>query len=526
MIEKPIGRIGDYQILSLLGSGGMGKVYKVRNVITDRVEAMKVLLPDLAAHPEVAERFQREIRVLAGLSHPHIAALHTAFTVGGQLIMIIEYVEGKTLSDLLSTGPLPAKEALSYVDQALDALSYAHRQQVIHRDIKPANMIVTPGRTLKLMDFGIARVGQDSTLTRTGTTMGSLHYMSPEQVKGLTIDERSDLYSLGVSLYEMVTGRRPFQADSEFELMQALVLQNAVPPAEILSSVPSWLNRPILKSIAKDPNDRFQSADAFRAALTELRTFISTNPLEMSCLNPPKEERFIEEVREVQANDPVSTHPGGWWSRGVYMALGSLIVLAVLVWAGIFVPRAARVRAGGGSSDTGAHGTVPESLRPDNSETPGTLGENGTSSGNFGTPTDGVAKGGLSPDTTSKEGAGGTRPALRESHFAERTNPVVPAAENLKIGQHDEELEQRKDQLSAQAESINQQLNALRQQLGAEGLGLRGDMAEAQELMKTHLGEAEKAHQAGDVQGAKKYLDLASQDIDKLEKFLGARPAQ
>ena len=178
MSEEVNQKIGDYQILNELGSGGMGRVYKVRNVITDRVEAMKVLLPDLAGRQELAARFQREIKVLASLNHPNIAQLRTALVLDNQLVMIMEYVEGRTLADRLDSGPVPVKDAVNYIDQVLNALSYAHQHHVIHRDIKPANMMLTPQGVVKLMDFGIARSGDERSLTMTGTLLGSLNYMS------------------------------------------------------------------------------------------------------------------------------------------------------------------------------------------------------------------------------------------------------------------------------------------------------------------------------------------------------------
>ena len=174
-MELQIGStVGDYQIVGILGAGGMGKVYKVRNVISDRIEAMKVLLPDLAHEPELADRFLREIKVQASLEHANIAALHTAIRVENQLLMLMEFVEGDTLEHRLKDGPLPVAEAVDYIRQALAALDYAHTHGVIHRDIKPANMIVTPAGVLKLMDFGIAKAATDRKLTMTGTTMGSL----------------------------------------------------------------------------------------------------------------------------------------------------------------------------------------------------------------------------------------------------------------------------------------------------------------------------------------------------------------
>src|SRR6202795_3700333 len=260
-------RIGDYQILDELGSGGMGRVWRVRNVITDRIEAMKVLLPDLAGRQELAARFQREIKLMASLNHPNIAALRTAFTADNQLYMVMEYVEGATVAEKLEHGAIAVPDALNYIRQVLDAVSYAHKQNVIHRDIKPANMMLTPQGVIKLMDFGIARGGEDRSLTMTGTTMGSLSYMSPEQVKGEPTDTRSDLYSVGVSLYEMVTGRRPFVATSDYSIMAAHVKEAPKPPAELHPGLPAALNEIILMSIAKDPALRFQTADAFRNAL-------------------------------------------------------------------------------------------------------------------------------------------------------------------------------------------------------------------------------------------------------------------
>ena len=166
-------RIGDYEVLGKLGAGGMGEVYKVRNVISDRVEAMKVLLPDLVERQDLAARFLREIKVLAALHHPNIAALRTALTVDNQLVMIMEFVEGESLSTRLSRGPLSTDEALGVIDQVLDALDYAHAQQVIHRDIKPANFMLTPQGVVKLTDFGIARSASDHTLTVAGTPLSA-----------------------------------------------------------------------------------------------------------------------------------------------------------------------------------------------------------------------------------------------------------------------------------------------------------------------------------------------------------------
>jgi serine/threonine protein kinase len=260
-------RIGDYEIVAILGAGGMGQVYKVRNVISDRVEAMKVLLPNLGGDSALADRFLREIKVQATLDHPNIARLNTAQQLGNQLVMLMEYVEGSSIDTLLKDGPMELSESLQCTSQVLDALSYAHARGVVHRDIKPANIMLTPLGVVKLMDFGIARMQADRPLTRTGTTVGSLFYMSPEQINGGLPDLRSDLYSLGVTLYEMVTGRRPFVGDSDYSIMAAHLQQKPVAPIEIIPGVPLDLNDIILMAISKEPEQRFQSADAFHAAL-------------------------------------------------------------------------------------------------------------------------------------------------------------------------------------------------------------------------------------------------------------------
>src|SRR5579871_70487 len=258
-------RIGDYEITAILGAGGMGQVYKVRNLLSERTEAMKVLLPNLEGDTELADRFLREIKVQAALDHPNIAKLNTASRISNQLIMIMEFVDGTSVEKLLEKGPMTVTDAVSCAGQVLDALAYAHAHGVVHRDIKPANIMITPAGRAKLMDFGIAGVKADKRLTQTGRTVGSLYYMSPEQIQGLQPDPRSDLYSLGVTLYEMVTGKRPFQGDSDYQIMAAHLQQVPPPPMEMMPGVPGDLNEIIVMAIAKDSAERFQSADAFHA---------------------------------------------------------------------------------------------------------------------------------------------------------------------------------------------------------------------------------------------------------------------
>ncbi len=262
-------KFGDYEVIQILGAGGMGQVYKVRNVLSDRFEAMKVLLPNLEQHADLADRFLREIKVQATLHHPNIAGLHTATRQGDRILMFIEYVDGMTLDKALQRGPLGPDLASNIIGQVLDALAYAHARGVVHRDIKPENIMVQPDGVVKLMDFGIARLAQDRRLTSTGRTVGSLYYMSPEQIRGADdLDGRSDLYSLGITLYQAVTGKRPFDGDSDYSIMAAHIQQNPPPPIQLDPRVPTALNDVIMMAIAKDRAARFQSAEAFRAALS------------------------------------------------------------------------------------------------------------------------------------------------------------------------------------------------------------------------------------------------------------------
>jgi len=258
--------IGDYQILGMLGRGGMAAVYKVRNTLTDREEAMKVVLPAAEASPEMVDRFLREIRIQAKLEHPYIAQIRTAFRSGESVLMIMEMVQGVTLEAKLSEGALPLGEAFRITDDILSALSHAHSRGIVHRDIKPSNIMVTPRGAPKLTDFGIATAAGDARITRSGVAIGSRAYMSPEQVSSHSRDERSDIYSLGVTAYEMLTGKRPFRRHSDYSLMDAHLKEVPVSPSLIARLVPQGVSMVVLKALEKAPEDRYQTAADFQKA--------------------------------------------------------------------------------------------------------------------------------------------------------------------------------------------------------------------------------------------------------------------
>jgi eukaryotic-like serine/threonine-protein kinase len=277
MIFETGDRIGDYEVLAPLGAGGMGSVYKVRHAISQRVEALKVILPNVSAKPDKEERFLREIRLQASLEHPHIASLHNAFRIHDELVMVMEFVEGVSLRDKLHSPGITLGQALEYGSQVLGALAYAHGHGVIHRDIKPSNVMIASHGVVKLLDFGLAAsltsVGHDAELTQPGTMLGSPYYVSPEQARGERATARSDIYSTGAMLYEMVAGRPPFEAGeggTAYTIIAARLHQAPQSPAELNPQVPEELARIILRALAMSPAERFSNADEFLAALAAL----------------------------------------------------------------------------------------------------------------------------------------------------------------------------------------------------------------------------------------------------------------
>ena len=500
-------RVGDYEVLEVLGAGGMGRVYKVRNVISDRVEAMKVLLPDLQGDAELADRFMREIKVQASLDHPNIAALHTALRLDNQLLMLMEYVEGVTIETIMRSGRIPIDKAIDYTAQVLSALSYAHAHGVVHRDLKPANIIVTPGGVVKLMDFGIAKMAADRKLTQTGRTVGSLYYMSPEQIKGeVDLDPRSDLYSLGISLYEMVTGARPFQGDSEYSIMAAHLETNPPPPIKVDPNLPPALSEIILMSLEKDPAQRFQTADAFRAALLSVRGSA-----------PPAAAPVAAPVLVAPPPPAARSH------RGLYIALGSLATIAVIVAAITQIPKFHRAAA---ESMPAATVSAPAHQAP--AEAPPAETQPA------------VPPPVVSPAPAAKAAAPAVRRAAPAAASVQPapapaqqpvTQPVPPpqqaapppapsAADAAKA----EQLEKIRDQgalLSIRAATVRSSLDGLRSAQARSGLGLRADMAASAQRMDYLMNEADAAVQRGDAAAAQRNLDLAEKEVAKLEKFLG-----
>ena len=530
MSENTGRRIGDYELLRELGHGGMGEVYLVRNVLSDRIEAMKVLLPSLAGRSEFVARFMREIKVLASLEHPNIAALRTAFSVDNQFVMIMEYVEGSTLAEHLAKGPLPTAEALNYISQVLGALSYAHAKHVIHRDIKPGNMMLTPQRVVKLMDFGLARSADEVGLTITGTTLGSLDYASPEQVQSQPTDERSDLYSVGVSLYQMVTGQRMFSVTSSFSIMEAQIKETPRSPIDIVPGMSKSLSDVIMMAIAKDPAQRFQSADAFRNALSQIDRSAAQSPSQETQAAVTAFAGAESKVAPTQRNFdpgftvPQKTNPASQTNRNLLLVAAA--VLVALVWGGAAMYKSRQ------------HG--PKDVSAANSPVASTTAANPAdrvTTQNQDSPPPQVPPTPAVVDSQSPEAnaAPPKQPVVmaRKSRSEASNLPAAPAmsADDIQA-QQQAALEQKKlfdametelDQLDSRQASVESSIDNLEQQLHRDGLGLRGDMVASRSNMRTDMAKAKQAMEASDTERARRYMDMAHREIEHLEAFLGRR---
>ena len=264
--------VGKYRIVDKLGRGGMGTVYKAVDQTLDREVAIKVLNPDLT-DADVLKRFRGEAVTLARLNHPGIATIYELHHQDDELLMVMEFVRGETFHDLSDRlGPLAPPQAAHLCMQVLDALGHAHRGGVVHRDLKPANVMITDGGAVKVMDFGIARVLGTEHFTHGGYMMGTPAYMAPEQVLGREIDGRADLYSVGVVLYRLLTGRLPFNADTAISMVQMQISEPPTPLVTFRPDLPAWCTAIVDRALAKSPSDRFQSAEEFRAALIAAAT--------------------------------------------------------------------------------------------------------------------------------------------------------------------------------------------------------------------------------------------------------------
>lgn len=498
----------------------MGQVYKVQNVISDRLEAMKVLLPDLTRDSGLADRFLREIKVQASLEHPNIARLHTAMRADNQLLMLMEFVEGRTVESLFSPErPMPLDHAVWHCMQVLSALDYAHARGIVHRDIKPSNMMLTTQGQIKLLDFGIARVINDPSLTQTRQTVGSLFYMSPEQINGQPVDARSDLYSLGVSLYQMVTGRKPFDGTSDFSIMAAHMQQQAIPPIQLDPSMPQMLNDVILRAIAKDVNNRFQSASEFHAGLEAVLRALQGGGQPAATPAPTPEAQAI----------PMPPAPSSGSGLGLKLVMVALLVFLLagggLTWWKLRKPVTEP------EPTVAVTPTQPEPKPERQPELPApesTPSETkpvepvAVAAAPITRPTPPVVRPEAkpapqarvtAPEPTAPAPVAVTQPpAYTPPPAAQPTPPRLQAAVVS-------ELRVRRVRIQSRLEACKAAMNNLRDTLASQGLKPRGDIGILLQTVASEVNEAEDAIKEADGDAARQHFETAEQALRKAERF-------
>jgi serine/threonine protein kinase/roadblock/LC7 domain-containing protein len=320
---KPGTKLGPYEIQSLLGAGGMGEVYRARDTRLDRTVAVKILLKGIAETSEVRQRFEREARAVSSLNHPHICALYDVGHQDGIEYLVMEYLEGETLAARIEKGPLPNAELLRYASQIADALDKAHRQGIVHRDLKPGNVMLTKAGA-KLLDFGLAKSGDilqgdiasaptmSKALTAQGTIVGTMQYMSPEQLEGKEAGARSDIFSFGAMLYEMATGKKAFETKSQASLIASILKEEPRPMRELQPMTPLLLEHIVKTCLAKDPDERPQSAHDLKLQLDWIR-----------------ESSGISDVVKLRVEKPSSRRK----AAGILLATGVLALVAAVVFA-------------------------------------------------------------------------------------------------------------------------------------------------------------------------------------------------
>ncbi|MFJ4223512.1 Stk1 family PASTA domain-containing Ser/Thr kinase [Microbacterium sp. NPDC089695] len=350
MSTEPRVLAGRYRVGELIGHGGMAKVYRGYDLTLGRDVAIKILDPELARDTAFRTRFRLEAQSASRMSHPSIVRVYDAGDpsapgddANDPPYIVMELISGTLLKDIIARGPVPVDDAIRYVDGILEALDYSHRAGVVHRDIKPGNVMVTDKGQVKVMDFGIARAVSDSSSTVAETTqiIGTAAYFSPEQAKGEPVDARADLYSTGVVLYELLTGRQPFRGESPVAVAYQHVSETPVPPTEVNEDAPAALDPIVLRALAKDPYQRFPDAAHFRAALDSAVTGATPTRKEIGALtselygpSPRQAQETARSLRQLSTDTTMartqSGPPVAWIWAGV--ALLAVLLASVLFW--------------------------------------------------------------------------------------------------------------------------------------------------------------------------------------------------
>ena len=263
--------ISHYKIIEKLGEGGMGVVYKAEDTKLERTVALKFLPLQAVAGEEEKARFRHEAQAAAALDHPNICTVHEINEADGQTFIAMAYVEGQSLYDVVAEGPVPISDALNHAAQIAEGLQAAHEKDIVHRDIKPANILITEKGQVRITDFGLAKLAGRTQLTKEGTSMGTIAYMSPEQTQGIEVDQRTDIWALGAVIYEMIMGQQPFRGDYEQAVTYSIMNEDPEPLTGLRTGVPMELERIVSKCLAKDPSDRYQHVDELIVDLRHLR---------------------------------------------------------------------------------------------------------------------------------------------------------------------------------------------------------------------------------------------------------------
>jgi eukaryotic-like serine/threonine-protein kinase len=530
-------RIADYEIVGLLGVGGMGRVYRVRNVISHRTEAMKVLLADLQAEPDLAARFVTEIRTLAGLDHPNIAQLHTALQAGNELVMMMEFVDGLTLQQLAEQAVLPSADVVNYMHQVLSALSFAHNHGVVHRDIKPANIMVTPQGIVKLTDFGIAKSKVERDLTCPGATVGSLNYMSPEQAQGgCPVDGRSDLYSVGVTMYELLAGYRPFDDESAYVILHSQLNVVPRPPIEINPLLRRPLSDLIMKALEKDPAKRFQSAAEFSDALSDVTGIRPSKPIERPvpaalATGALPAKRAFRHPSVTVGNSRFLMSTRRRWIAGEAVAVLAVVALSVsgiphFVKAGVIATEVRPPAAPSPRFPVVEQGSVAANrvllaptladpiVRPLDSEiippssSAGPVPPHATA-GPSGRPGK-IERAKMSPVVYAPPA-----PAEIEPNDA----PVAARVMNASASSEMQQVHSQRTALDARAAAVRINVQRLKSERESAGGGLDEDIAAAYVRMNAYLGAERADLEDGDISAARDHIEKAAYEVSVLEKM-------
>jgi beta-lactam-binding protein with PASTA domain/tRNA A-37 threonylcarbamoyl transferase component Bud32 len=323
---------GRYRMEALLGQGGMAQVYKGTDTVLGREVAIKILAPQYAKDQSFVDRFRREAQSAARLNHPNVVGVYDTGSDDGTHYIVMEFVEGRTLADFLSSGgSLLPERAVELASSVCIALSEAHKAGIVHRDIKPGNIMVTRNGEVKVMDFGIARAATAETVTATATVLGTASYLSPEQAQGKPVDARSDIYSLGIVLYEMLVGRVPFGGDSAVAVAYKHVQEPPEPPSRINPDISPSLEAVVMRALAKNPDNRYQTAEEFCADLDRVRRGmpVAATPLlaETQAVGSPVTATRVQHPTGVLPPEEEQRSRWPWILIGVLVLLGVLIAL-------------------------------------------------------------------------------------------------------------------------------------------------------------------------------------------------------